>query len=497
MGRIANKIGEIVLRTAVLTAVTVVLLSSCDPMALKNYITTRTYGTIYVSIDTGSDSNPGTKTEPMQTIEAAIDYLENNSVEGRVNVAEGTYTYDYSSGEFIQVVEGISLYGGYNLDFSTIDVTENETIIVDLSSTGGSGQVDPNRAVEAANGITKATIIDGFTIQGGGGTYSSAVYCDNSSPTITNCKINGGNGSVRAYGILNYTADPEIINNREIFAGIAVSGNAIAICNYQVSKPLIKNNYIHGGSGRYTGGIVNQSNAEAVIDSNTIHGGSASGAANSQANGIQDVGSTSTIRNNIIFGGQSTYMSFGIACFWLCDSYICNNTIDGGTGTTQSRGIFISDLDSDYYATPIVRNNIIFSSNTGYCILELNSDGITGAQAVENNYLWDMVGTTTLYYTSSGASYDDAQLPDVGVNSRSYASGNITNTDFDPLFVDIDGTDDSVTTILDNDWHLHSDAPSGVKTGALDRSLEFTTDRDGKRRTGTGYTGWSMGAYEY
>ena len=56
------------------------------------------------------------------------------------------------------------------------------------------------------------------------------------------------------------------------------------------------------------------------------------------------------------------------------------------------------------------------------------TDGTTGAQAVENNYLWDKAGATTLYYTSSGASYDDAQLPDVGVNSLAYASGNITNT---------------------------------------------------------------------
>ena len=177
MGRIEKKAGRLGIRIAVLAAATIVLLSSCDPMELKNYITTRTFGTIYVSIDTGSDNNPGTKTEPMKTIDAAIDYLKNNSVKGRVNVAKGTYEYNYSAGDFIQIVEGISLYGGYSLDFSTREVTANETIIVDLSSIGGAGEVDPNRAVEAASGITKVTIIDGFTIQGGGGTYSAAVYC--------------------------------------------------------------------------------------------------------------------------------------------------------------------------------------------------------------------------------------------------------------------------------------------------------------------------------
>jgi hypothetical protein len=101
MGRIEKKSGKVGVRLAVLAVVATVLLCSCDPLALKNYITTRTVGTIYVSIKTGTDSNPGTMAEPMKSIDAAIDYLLQNSLTGQVNVAEGTYSYDYSAGEFL------------------------------------------------------------------------------------------------------------------------------------------------------------------------------------------------------------------------------------------------------------------------------------------------------------------------------------------------------------------------------------------------------------
>ena len=86
----SSKVG---VRIAVLAVAIAVLFCACDPIAVKNYITTKTVGVIHVSITTGSDSNPGTASEPMQSIDAAIDYLVDNDIEGRVNVAEGTYSY--------------------------------------------------------------------------------------------------------------------------------------------------------------------------------------------------------------------------------------------------------------------------------------------------------------------------------------------------------------------------------------------------------------------
>ena len=76
------------------------------------------------------------------------------------------------------------------------------------------------------------------------------------------------------------------------------------------------------------------------------------------------------------------------------------------------------------------------------------------------------------------------------------------NVSVDPSFEDIDGLDNNIETMDDNDWHLTFLSPTSITTGALDggpsgQDFSFTTDMDGATRTGNGSTGWSMGAYEY
>jgi len=97
-----------------------------------------------------------------------------------------------------------------------------------------------------------------------------------------------------------------------------------------------------------------------------------------------------------------------------------------------------------------------------------------------------------LYQDYLNNNYDDA----ASVNSNGHAEGNV---DVDPLFVDIDGPDDDITTMDDNDWHLSASSPESIRTGGLNGSTDawtFTEDRDGSTRTGDGSIGWSMGAYE-
>jgi hypothetical protein len=488
MGRIGKKSDKKGVRIAVLAAVIVVLLCSCDPMELKNYITTRTFGTIYVSDTTGSDSNPGTMAEPMKSIDAAIDYLKQNSVTGRVNVAVGTYNYEYSAGDFIQVVEGISLYGGFSLDFSNRDVDLHETIIADNSSSGGIF-TDPNRPVDVPTGVTSTTTVDGFTIKGGGGGYTSALFCTSSSPTISNNKIYGGNADTESIGIFNLDAETLIINNREIHGG-TVPGSGwvcMAVYNYSGANPTIENNYIFGGTGPRTAGIVSQSGTAPTINANTIHGGDGT----IQGDGIQDNGSSAKIWNNVISGGSNGGLSSGIACFYACNAEIYNNTINGG-GATTPHGLYLSDGGGSATPTPSIRNNIIFTSGGGYCIYETHTD-TENPQEIERNSFWDNGGSIILYRRIAGGpatDYDSA----IAINGLSWASN---NTDLIPLFQDFDGIDNNLDTMIDNDWHLAAGTPSSILTGGMDLVLIFKYDRDGKLRTGTGSTGWSMGAYEY
>jgi hypothetical protein len=489
MGRIGKKSDKKGVRIAVLAAVIVVLLCSCDPMELKNYITTRTFGTIYVSDTTGSDSNPGTMAEPMKSIDAAIDYLKDNSVRGRVNVAVGTYNYEYSAGDFIQVVEGISLYGGFSVDFGSRDVDLHETIIVDTSASGGTFE-DPNRPIDVPPGVTPETVIDGFTIQGGGGSVSAAVFCYQSSPTVSNNRINGGTGTSRSFGVFSYSSDTVVIDNREINGGSS-SSVSIAVNNYSGSQAHVENNYIHGGSGTGTAGIINESYAAPTIIANTIHGGVAS----NQSNGIQNNRSSSKIWNNTIFGGQSSNFSIGIACFFAGNAEMYNNTIDGGSGTGNSIAIYLSDgLEAPYSTpTPNISNNILFTTSSGYGIYEYNRDGLTPS-AIDYNDIWDKDGNTVMYYrivvSDSTDAYDTVAL----LNALDWADGNVS---LNPHFASINGDDGLFYEVLDNDWHLTASADSSVREGALDLANIFKTDKDGKNRTGNGATLWSMGAYEY
>jgi hypothetical protein len=77
------------------------------------------------------------------------------------------------------------------------------------------------------------------------------------------------------------------------------------------------------------------------------------------------------------------------------------------------------------------------------------------------------------------------------------ASGNVS---VDPVFADIDGADNDINTMDDNDWHLSAGSPVGVKTGGLNGldqnpAWTFTTDKDGVTRPASGNP-WSIGAYE-
>ncbi|MCH8842528.1 MAG: fibronectin type III domain-containing protein, partial [SAR324 cluster bacterium] len=249
-------------------------------------------GVVYVktSADGGDDANPGTATSPKLTIPAAIAAASPGMV---VHVAAGTYNVNYQSGTHVVMAEGISIYGGYSAaDWNDRDPVTYTTTITDQSATGGTG-TSPNRAVYADASITTATVIDGFTINGGGGDYSSGIYNDIGSPTISNNTIDGGNALVESFGIFNDIGSPTITNNTINGGnGLSVSYGIFDFPN-SASPPMIINNKIIGGSGNITKGIMATT---ATIINNIIDGGNAGNV----SDGIYIVGPV-TVENNIIF----------------------------------------------------------------------------------------------------------------------------------------------------------------------------------------------------
>ena len=162
------------------------ILLACNPVELRTFIEKMTNfeNIIYVNSQTGDDGNRGVLSEPLKTIQAGIEKAHSYITDGLadsvdVYVAEGIYEVTNGVedvGDYIKIVEGVSLYGGYSSDFSTRDSALYVSKIVDTSTAG-----EDIAAVRAYDGLTAATVIDGFTIQAGSG---SGVI--GSPPSISN-----------------------------------------------------------------------------------------------------------------------------------------------------------------------------------------------------------------------------------------------------------------------------------------------------------------------
>ena len=134
---------------------------------------------IHVSINTGTALGDGSLTDPLDSIQDALDLA---GLDGYVYVlvAEGSYEED------ITLVDGITVYGGYDIYFLERDVVTYDTSLV--------GTGDATATVMAID-ITSPTVFDGFTVQGNANTRdgSSAIGvwiedCD-SDLQISNCLI--------------------------------------------------------------------------------------------------------------------------------------------------------------------------------------------------------------------------------------------------------------------------------------------------------------------
>jgi hypothetical protein len=127
---------------------------------------------VYVTT-TGSDTNPGTLARPMRTINAATARARTESKD--VLVARGVYEGP------VNVVAGVSIYGGYSPDFSDRDLTLFPVLLERTTGEAGAPALVCTR-------ITAATEIEGFLIAGSDavreGEGSTAVTLDGCGPLV-------------------------------------------------------------------------------------------------------------------------------------------------------------------------------------------------------------------------------------------------------------------------------------------------------------------------
>ncbi|MHC4332836.1 MAG: right-handed parallel beta-helix repeat-containing protein, partial [Planctomycetota bacterium] len=209
-------------------------------------------------VDMGAFELPGvhniTRDKWYKTIQAAIS--DPCTVDGNeIEVAPGTY---HEAINFLG--KAIRLYSSGGPGVTIIDGTGNYHV------------------VQCVSGEDANTILEGFTITGGdaNGLYPNdrggGMYCDSSSPTVTNCNFTG-NWADYAGGGMYCNSSPTVANctfnnNR------AVEGGG-GMWNDYGSSPTVTNCIFSGNSAYYGGGGMLNSGSIAMVTNCTFTGNSA------------------------------------------------------------------------------------------------------------------------------------------------------------------------------------------------------------------------------
>lgn len=122
---------------------------------------------IYVSIETGSNSNPGTKDAPQKLLWKVMKNLADGD---QVHVAEGWYMGQSKSGKMPKCENSnVTIEGGWNKDFSERNPFKYFTMIAPPADRQGAG--GEIFAWESPTGKIDNVTIDGFLIDRGGHNY--------------------------------------------------------------------------------------------------------------------------------------------------------------------------------------------------------------------------------------------------------------------------------------------------------------------------------------
>lgn len=133
-----------------------------------------------------------------------------------------------------------------------------EVTIIDATGLGAS-------AVTCAAGEGPDTILEGFTITGGSGTKGGGIFCQGSSPTISNCRLTGNSAVTSGGGMYCGGSGPTLVNC-VIYGNSGESGAAVSCIN---SLAIITNCTIARNSAT-TGGALDCGGASAPTVTNCI-----------------------------------------------------------------------------------------------------------------------------------------------------------------------------------------------------------------------------------
>jgi parallel beta-helix repeat protein len=305
---------------------------------------------VYYVSPTGSDSGPGSATQPWLTLQNAANHVQAGDA---VNVAAGNY-----AGFVMGWDTSISGTASAPITFSA---AAGAVINARNSHTGDGIDLEPG-----CNYIT----IQGFTIQNptGGGITRAGIRVTGSDGVIVR---NNTADNCGTWGIFTSHANNVLVEHNT--ASHAQTQHGIYISNASVG-PVVRGNTVFGnaGCGIHFNGDLSQGGTgvitNGIVEQNVVHDNGISGGSAINCDGLQD----SVIRNNLLYANHAG----GIALFDIdaaagaTNNQVVNNTIINAADSRNAININSGSTGNTLF------NNIIF---------DLNSSSLRGAIAITSD----------------------------------------------------------------------------------------------------------------
>jgi hypothetical protein len=402
------------------------------------------------------------------TIQAAIDLAASGFDE--VLVAPGTYA------------EAIN-FNGKAIVVRSASGDPNDTII------DGGGSV---HVVQCISGETEATELHGFTITGGnangGGfpeTVGGGLFCDGSSPTITDCVFALNLGGLGAGAYLSNNSNA-IMTNCTFDRNVAgVFGGAMY--NSGDSSPALTGcRFVANRAG--SGAAIYNTNVSSPLIAKCSFIGNI---ANNEGGAVYNVTGSDPLVIHCIFRGNIAHMGAGL--FTSNSLPMVINCAFSGNHANASGGAMSNSFGGN---STII--NCSFARNSADVDGGAISNLFASSATIVNSILWDNTPDQIVSTVDSMplVTFSDIQGGYLG-------TGNI---DIDPQFIDPNGVDGIIGTD-DDDLHLPPGSPCIDAGDSAAAPAGLLADLDGKDRfvevvaktdTGAGpVTFGDMGAYEF
>ena len=335
-------------------------------------------GVIYVS----GDGSCGGNTPCYTTVQAAVDAASSGD---EIRISAGIYTG--SGMEVVSINKSLTLKGGYNSDFSTLNVNTYASIL--------DGQ--NNRRVISIDSSSLTVTLNGLYIIRGNNSSSSGGgvrdYVGNNTLTIQNCQIYQNVANISGGGVFISDGSTATLTANEIYSNTSQGGDGGGVAVAQNGSLTMTSNEIYGNLVDWDasgGGVSIGENRTAWLTFNQIHdnrvGENGGGVSVGSATVI--TAAYNTISSNEA-GTRGTAHGGGLYLYKVLSAALTGNTISFNKVAGRGGGVSVDDSDQVLLSGNTILNNQVTQYDGGgiYVVSSPNTQ-------LENN----LVGQNTAAY---------------------------------------------------------------------------------------------------